>query len=388
MHIVVVGLGYVGLSNAVLFAQQHQVTAVDIDASKVAQVNARKSPIKDPDISDFFATRTLQLTATTDAVSAFAAADWVVIATPTDYDPETNGFNTASVDQVIEQVLSANDNCTIVVRSTIPVGYIERVRRQFGTSRILFAPEFLREGQALRDNLYPARIIVGETSARARVFAELLQTGAVKSDVPVQYTEPTEAEAIKLFANTYLAMRIAFFNELDTYAEHHGLNTKQIIDGVCLDPRIGTHYNNPSFGYGGYCLPKDTRQLLANYDKVPQVMIGAIVDANQKRKDFIAESVLKRQPACVGVYRLVMKSGSDNYRFSAVQGIIERLQAEGVALVIYEPTFAGERFNNCRVIKKLQEFKEISDIIISNRMAAELSDVEQKVYTRDIFNND
>ncbi|RUO74543.1 nucleotide sugar dehydrogenase [Pseudidiomarina sediminum] len=388
MDIVVVGTGYVGLSNAVLLAQHNRVTAVDIDAQKVAQINQQQSPIKDPDIEHFLANETLSLTATTDATSAYAQAQWVLIATPTDYDPETNYFNTQSVDAVLQQVLAANPSCHIVIRSTIPVGYVAKKRAELGTERVMFAPEFLREGKALHDNLYPSRIIVGECSERAEQFAQLLQQGARKTDVPVQYTEPTEAEAIKLFANTYLAMRVAFFNELDTYAAHHDLDTRQIIDGVCLDPRIGNHYNNPSFGYGGYCLPKDTRQLLANYDNVPQVMIGAIVDANRTRKDFIAEAIAAKQPQVVGVYRLVMKAGSDNFRSSAIQGIMRRLQTRGIEVIVYEPSVTESRFANCAVEKELQDFKKKSDIIISNRMAEELADVADKVYTRDIYNND
>ncbi|MBY6063731.1 nucleotide sugar dehydrogenase [Pseudidiomarina sediminum] len=388
MDIVVVGTGYVGLSNAVLLAQHNRVTAVDIDAHKVAQINQQESPIKDPDIEHFLAHEALSLTATTDATSAYAQAQWVLIATPTDYDPETNYFNTQSVDAVLQQVLAANPSCHIVIRSTIPVGYVAKKRAELGTERVMFAPEFLREGKALHDNLYPSRIIVGECSERAEQFAQLLQQGARKAEVPVQYTEPTEAEAIKLFANTYLAMRVAFFNELDTYAAHHDLDTRQIIDGVCLDPRIGNHYNNPSFGYGGYCLPKDTRQLLANYDNVPQVMIGAIVDANRTRKDFIAEAIAAKRPQVVGVYRLVMKAGSDNFRSSAIQGIMRRLQTRGIEVIVYEPSLTESRFANCDVEKELQDFKKKSDIIISNRMAEELADVADKVYTRDIYNND
>ncbi|RUO46637.1 UDP-glucose 6-dehydrogenase [Pseudidiomarina aquimaris] len=388
MNIVVVGIGYVGLSNAVLLAQHNSVIAIDIDAEKVALLKQMRSPIQDADIEYFFKYRELQLSATTNSAEAFPSADWVLIATPTNYDQKTNHFNTSSVDEVIEQVIQYNNQCNIVIRSTIPVGYVAKKRAELGTERILFAPEFLREGKALHDNLYPSRIIVGERSERAEIFAQLLQAGALKPDVPVQYTEPTEAEAIKLFANTYLAMRVAFFNELDTYAAHHDLDTRQIIDGVCLDPRIGDHYNNPSFGYGGYCLPKDTRQLLANYDNVPQVIIGAIVDANRTRKDFIADAIIAKQPKTVGVYRLVMKAGSDNFRSSAIQGIMKRLQTKGIEIIVYEPTLSEETFFNCRVEKKLQEFKEKSDIIISNRMAAELSDVAQKVYTRDIYNSD
>ncbi|WP_411360693.1 nucleotide sugar dehydrogenase [Pseudidiomarina sp. YC-516-91] len=388
MEIVVAGTGYVGLSNAVLLAQHEQVTAVDIVAEKVAQLQAKQSPIRDPDIEHFLQHENLKFSATTDAAAAYRKADWVLIATPTDYDPETNYFNTSSVDQVVRQVLEHNDHCHIVIRSTIPVGYVQKLRQELHTDRVFFAPEFLREGRALHDNLYPSRIVVGERSARAEQFAQLLQKGARKADVPVQYTEPTEAEAIKLFANTYLAMRVAFFNELDTYAEHHGLDTRQIIDGVCLDPRIGGHYNNPSFGYGGYCLPKDTRQLLANYDQVPQVIIGAIVDANRTRKDFIAEAIAKRNPRKVGIYRLVMKAGSDNFRSSAIQGIMRRLQEKGIELVIYEPNLKESEFFNCKVVKNISEFKQNSDIIVSNRMSDELADVADKVYTRDIYNND
>lgn len=385
--ITVVGLGYVGLSNAVLLAQQHQVVALDIDATKVAAVNAKQSPIEDSEISTYLRDKPLQLSATTDP-NILAEADWVIIATPTDYDPETNYFNTSSVDSVIAQTLASNPRCHIVVRSTIPVGYIKKILAKLATERVFFAPEFLREGRALYDNLYPSRIVVGEQHEAARIFAEFLRSGALKSDVPVQYTEPTEAEAIKLFANTYLAMRVAFFNELDSFAMHHGLNARQLIDGVCLDPRIGGHYNNPSFGYGGYCLPKDTRQLLANYDKVPQVIIGAIVDANRMRKDCIAEAIMQREPQCVGVYRLVMKQGSDNFRASAVQGVMQRLQARGIKVIVFEPTVTETMFNGCEVVKDFCDFKNRSDIIVSNRMSDELADVSDKVYTRDIYNND
>ncbi|MFC0444200.1 nucleotide sugar dehydrogenase [Pseudidiomarina halophila] len=386
--IVVAGAGYVGLANAVLLAQNHKVIVVDINAQRVEAINARQSPIGDADIQHFLTEKALNLSATLDAKSAYSQADWVFVATPTNYDTETNQFDTSSVDAILETVHAVNPDVPVVIRSTIPVGYTERVRDNYLKDSIFFAPEFLREGKALYDNLYPSRIVVGDHSERGHEFAQLMVEGAVKKDVSVQFTGATEAEAIKLFANTYLAMRVAFFNELDTYASHHELNTREIIEGVCSDPRIGSHYNNPSFGYGGYCLPKDTRQLLANYDNVPQVIIGAIVAANKTRKDFIADEIIKRSPKVVGIYRLVMKSGSDNFRASAIQGIMRRLSAKNIELVIYEPTCTEETFLDCKVLRSLQEFKQNSDIIVSNRYAKELQDVEHKVYTRDVFNID